>query len=141
MAGDFYYVKTDGVNDGTKATGALTKQSGSFASLGVSAYYPTIAAAITGGAGAGDYICCSDAHSYTSTVNIAINGPAYATTPPQPLIIVSVSDTNCDAYSAGAIEQTTGTNPDINFVGILNIAGVNFSSSDLLFFGFPIPTC
>lgn len=98
MAGNYYYVKSPGAGSpsgGTQETGAWP-----------AAYYASISAAITAGAGAGDFICVSDSHSAT-TSDITFAGP---TGVGDPLIIACVSDSDCDALSTGAIQQTSGVN-------------------------------
>ena len=100
----YFYVKN---SLGTRTTGGgLTKQGVSFTTLGASNVYPTIAHAITDGAGAGDYICVSTSHAFSTD----LGGISYqCPTTGDALYIVSVDDANCDQYTKAttAQEETT----------------------------------
>ena len=103
----FYYVKSGGTatGDAGRATSART---GSFASMGVSAYYDNISGAITvptTPSVGGDSVYVSDTHTHTYGANPTITGEDTAGL----LKIISVSDTNADAYSAGAVETRTAS--------------------------------
>jgi hypothetical protein len=124
----YFYVKN---SLGTRTTGGgLTKQTGSFTTLGASNVYATIAAAITDGAGAGDFICVSDAHTYTHSTHLTDYGSASGVY----LYIVSVDDSNCDAYAkaAAAQEGTSGAN-DIYLGGRSSIHGMYYDSGDNIY--------
>lgn len=98
----YFYVKN---SLGTRTTGGgTTKQTGTFTALGAANVYATIQLAITDGASSGDFICVSDAHSYSSAA-IDHDGP----TSGDYLNIVSVADANCDTYAAASSAQETYT--------------------------------
>lgn len=121
----YFYVKN---SLGTRTVGGgLTQQTGSFTTLGAASVYATIAAAITDGATAGDFILCSDLHDFDSAaVAITWSGPTTGV-----LTIMSVDDANCDAYSAGATERTTsGTAADVQFSGLIACWGFTLTSVD-----------
>lgn len=96
----YYYVKSGGTLVSTPAS--TTKKTGSFASIGASQYYDEIADVNDYNVLAdGDVICVSNAHNKTgadaSTFSDQVLGTIY---------VVSVSDANCDQYSAGATESS-----------------------------------
>ena len=129
----YYYVKTDGANDGIKVTGSLTKQSGSFTTLGVSNYYATIALAITGGATSGDYICVSDSHSFTSDASQNYVGPVSGAG----LTILTVDDANCDTQAAvpAAAQESVTSAGDFSFSGKVAAYSLHLNSSDQINLG------
>lgn len=95
----YFYVKN---SIGTRTTGGgLTKQTGSFTALGASNVYANIENAITDGATSGDFICVSDAHSYTTAATTQYGGP----TTGDFLYIVTVDDANCDAEAVASAYQ------------------------------------
>ena len=121
----YFYVKN---SLGTRTTGGgLTQQTGSFATLGAASVYATIAAAITDGATAGDYILCSDLHDFDSVSTlITYSGPTTGW-----VALISVDDANCDQYKAGAKERTTsGTAADIDISGLVAAWGMEFTVVD-----------
>lgn len=122
----YYYVKSSG---SSTTAGGTTKQTGAFSGLAASAVYTSVASAITYGAGSDDFILVSDAQNYSYTGNMTYTGPTLSATYAAPLTIMSVSDTNCDQYSAGATEQTTGTD-DVSLRGHLSILGMTLISAD-----------
>ena len=99
----YYYVKSGG----TKTTGSTTKQTGSFATLGVANYYDNVAAAFTGGATSGDFICVSNAHAYTSGASINWAGPSSG----DYVYVVCVDDANCDTYVKATTELEYHNSP------------------------------
>lgn len=112
----YYYVKN---GFGTNVTaGGTTKQTGSFATLGASNVYASRDTAYTAGAGAGDYICVSDAANFDAGATMTIAGLA-SDAAGQPCIEICVSDTNCDQYSSRGhkINPTGAASYDINFTG------------------------
>jgi len=99
---NFYYVKSGGTATGDAGRVATTKSTGSFATKGVGAFYPSVYAAnnATTPPVAGDYVLCSDIHNNvygSNTIIGLIDGVIY----------LSVSDTACETYSQGAIENTS----------------------------------
>jgi len=121
MAGNYYYVKSPGSGSpsgGTQETGAWP-----------AAYYANIKAAITGGAGAGDFICCSSSHSHTYTSGlVSFSGPAISGAA---LTVISVDDTDADAYLKGASETAaTAAVDDIAFAGHITNIGMEYNSAD-----------
>ena len=126
----YYYFKSGGTATGDAGRSA-TKRTGSFASMGVSAYYDNLYD-IYGGAVPstapvpGDSALGSDVHDHTYTVTTII-GVVTGT------YVYSVSDSNAGVYSRGAWErQTTGGDLSLTgtFVaGALSFKGISFSST------------
>lgn len=125
----YFYVKQ---SLGTRTTGGgLTKQTGSFAALGAANVYATIQLAIADSAPpvAGDFIFISDASTSTDAAIITIALP-------DGVQVWSVSDTNLDQYSAGAvIDNTAGLTTDwIIFTPAANgwgaFRGVTFNTNE-----------
>jgi len=119
----FYLVKDDGTATGDAGRYA-TQQTGSFATIGVSGYYATIAAALgatTVPAGT-DSIQCSDAHAQDYGASQTL---AFPTT--SGVSVMSVSDTNIDQYSSGASDSTTTGSMTIN--GSVSMSGMTISSA------------
>jgi len=120
----YYYVKAPlGTNT---VDGGTTKQTGSFTSLGAANVYGSIALAVSNGAGAGDIVCVSDSHYYTSST-LTYNGPVIAGN--DCLSIVCVKDSACDesVKAPAIIENSTG---DINFSGQLYMYGLFLQAGD-----------
>ncbi len=122
----YFYVK-QGLGSRTTG-GGLTKQTGSMATLGAASIYATIEAAYADGSAppvAGDFILVSDAHSYTkgSAIDYGISGSF-------PAIVMSVSDTAIDQYSAGAKELAGGSTQDITTTGVSVFIGVDLEPTD-----------
>lgn len=127
----YFYVKN---SLGTRTTGGgLTQQTGSFTTLGAASVYAKIEDAITDGAGAGDFIMCSDAHDYDSSSTAITYSLSSATA--SAVYIISVADANCDQYSAGATERITGGVSDMTFNGNSVAWGMTFRTNDWLIFG------
>jgi hypothetical protein len=125
----WFYVKQ---SLGTRTTGGGygSQQTGTFAALGAANVYATITDAISDGAGSGDYINVSDAHSYSTSSAITYTGPT--TTNAAALIIVTVEDANCDTETTASAYQewvTGGTN-DITINGFIHWRGVYLKSDD-----------
>lgn len=124
----YFYVKN---SLGTRTTGGgLTKQTGSFTSLGAASVYAKIEDAITDGATSGDFICVSDAHQYSATsAHITYSGP---TTGGDFLYIISVDDANCDTYSkATAYQEKTATaSYDIGVSSGIFMYGIYLETAD-----------
>ena len=115
----YYYVKSGG-SATADAGRATTARTGSFATMGASAYYDSIYDVFNGGVPstapvAGDVIIVSNSHSksYTATTSVTVVDDVY---------IFSVDDANADTYSAGASEYTTG-NYQLNYDGEFLMAG------------------
>ena len=123
----YFYVKN---SLGTRTSGGgLTKQTGSFTALGASNVYANITAAITDGATSGDFICVSDAHSYSLFSGIAYVGP----TSGDFLYIVSVDDANCDAEKTATAAQEHMTDAFSEFIttsGRLSLHGLWLKTTD-----------
>ena len=116
-----YYVKSGGTATGD-AGRATTARTGSFATMGASAYYDNINAAVstpTTAPSSGDFIYVSSSHSHdyaTSNLNLTI---------PDNVVVISVNDSNADQYLRGAAEASSDifisdglTNRNMAFVGI-----------------------
>lgn len=105
----FYPVKAGGTATGD-AGRVTVRPTGSFATLGVANYYDSIVAAMaaTTAPTSNDEILPSDAHSKDYGASVATyTGP---TTAGAPLNVISVSDSNMDQASEGAVElQGSGT--------------------------------
>lgn len=125
----WYIVKSGGsaTGDGGRVTSQPT---GSFATRGAANYYDSIvdALAATTSPAADDYIICSDSHSkaYGSSTTYTSSGTGIGT---NPILIISVSDTNMDQESAGAVESVAAS-ADITFVGNINTKSMKFSTGD-----------
>jgi hypothetical protein len=103
----YYYVKSGGTAAAGADAGRYTSaQTGSFATLGAANYYGKIVDAIGAATPpvAGDEIRVSSSHSLTTGSTITYT---YSTT--AVISVVSVDDAACDAYLAGAKEDTTQT--------------------------------
>lgn len=113
---NYYYVK----NGGSKTSGSLAKQTGSFATLGAANYYDSIKDAFAAVPAAGDFILVSSSHSksYGAATTFAVVGGVF---------VVCVSDSNCDQESTGAAEDTSGGAYNFNYQSIVS-RGVNFTS-------------
>jgi len=129
----YYYVKSGGTATGDAGRYA-SQQTGSFATIGASGYYDNIedAIAATTTPTHGDFICVSDAHSHTYASSTTLAGP---TTPSGTGVgVISVSDTNCDAYSRGAYEEAAGSTINLTWQGYLYVAGLDsYAENDNLF--------
>ena len=127
----FYYVK----NGGTATADAgrfATKQTGTFAALGVGSHYPTITAAMaaTTTPTSNDFILVSDVHSHSyGAVGQSWAGPTGIV---DPLNIVSVDDTAIDAKKASTTvqEEVTGSTADLLLTGRWYIFGIYLKSED-----------
>ncbi len=78
----------------------------------------------------GDYILCSDAHDYDETL---LNSEFGLSLIDITVNVISVSDTNADAYSKGALESTGPSHADIYFRGAAcrtNYRGMVFETND-----------
>ena len=111
----YYYIKAGGTATGD-AGRAATKRTGSFASMGVSAYYDSIYDVFAGSVpttapASADNCFISDAHNknYASVVSLGVTS----------VNLFSVSDTNADTYSRGALE----TNADFQAMDIITLTG------------------
>jgi len=104
---NFYYVKEGGAATGDAGRVETTKSTGSFDTKGSSNYYDAIDDAVGADAPptAGDLIFVSDASVNTESTT-------YTMTIPDGVQVVSVSDTNCDQYSAGATIDNTSAGSD-----------------------------
>lgn len=102
----YYYVKSGGSATGNAGRYA-SAQTGSFATLGAANYYNSITAAIaaTTAPTSSDEIRVSSSHNFDNGASTITYGFSATGTIP----VISVSDTNCDQYSAGAKEQTNST--------------------------------
>lgn len=101
----FYYVKHNGTATGDAGRYA-SKQTGSFAGLGTSGYYASVAAAVaaTTAPVAGDYVLVSSSH----VQNVAV-GQLYITVPTG-VVVICVSDAAIDTMSEGAVFDTASGN-------------------------------
>lgn len=120
----FYYVK----NDGTATADAgryATKQTGTFAGIGVSGYYASVALAMaaTTTPVLGDFIFVSDVHSFSTSSSQNYNAPAN---------VVCVNDAAIDAgRSSGRGNETiTGTSGDFNISTVALISGLELQVGD-----------
>ena len=134
---NFYYVKSGGTATGDAGRVATTRSTGSFATKGAANYYDSIADALgaTTPPTAGDQILCSHLHDKIYTT---FSNDSY----PNLLTIVSVDDTNCDQYLAGAKESvdnsTTTLDYNIHMAAVDGIAmfhGMHFSAEDEVVLG------
>lgn len=115
----YFYVDE---NKGTGGTEYATKQTGSFAALGAANIYPSVTAAMTGGASDYDIICCSHLHNLQNTGSLV-----YAGGTSSPLTITSVDDSNCDAFLVGANEDAIATSNDLTLSGLITFIGFDFT--------------
>ena len=113
----YFYVKN---SLGTRTTGGgLSKQTGSFTTLGATNVYATIAAAFTDGAGAGDYICLSDSHLETGSPATFSGGTGAV----EYTMVLTVDDANCDVATTATSKQTAWTGVP-GFTGRIYMQGV-----------------
>lgn len=123
----YYYIKSGGTGSGDTGRFA-SAQTGSFATIGSSNYYPSASAALaaTTAPASGDYLCFSDAHDheYGANTSNAVGN----------LNLVCVQDLNCDVLSSGAIERATSGAYDLTFSGlageIIRAIGISFKAGD-----------
>lgn len=132
----FYYVKTGGTATGDAGRYA-SRQTGSFATLGTANYYASTAAALaaTTAPSAGDEICISTAHNFTSASQIVLSGPTGSAA--VPLKYISVADANMDQSSIATSAQiSTTATVDLRISGGNNTRtsfyGIYFSVEDSL---------
>lgn len=120
----YYYVRDDGTAAAATDDGRYaSQQSGSFDTLGVANFYGSveIAMAATTAPDHGDFVCLSDAHSYTdggtiSWATVALVTTAIASTPP--LTFMTVSDIACNQYAVATVVQEKAANgSDIFLIG------------------------
>ena len=128
----YYYVKNGGSATGD-AGRAATKRTGTFATMGTSAYYDSIYDVIGGGVPTtalvdGDFILCASDHAHTYTVDTKFAPIAYAE-----IHVSSVDVNNAEDYLAGAAE--VGTDLTTNNTGNARISfyGVSFATSLFLY--------
>lgn len=105
----YYYVKSGGTATGNGGRYA-SKQTGTFAGLGASGYYSTLAGAYaaTTAPTSGDFVCVSNSHTETTT-SLTVSGP----TSGGAIFIVTVSDTAIDTSVAAGSSQFATTNTQI----------------------------
>ena len=144
MAGNYYYVMTDGVNDGTatgdeglfssKQTGAFSALDSATAAAGPASYYATITAALaaTTTPGDGDFICVSNTHALSQTGSLTY--AASTSGAGDVLTILSVDKSNVENYLRGASETNTGSTDDVNFDADCNHYGIDWDIGDLIAF-------
>jgi len=123
----YFYVKN---SLGTRTTGGGygAQQTGTFAALGAANVYAKIEDAIADGAGAGDFICCSDAHSY-SAATLVHSGPSTAAG--AALYIVSVDDANCEIEKAAtAYQEDSNSSNDFRYSGYIHYISMWLRSAD-----------
>jgi hypothetical protein len=134
---NYFYVKAGGTATNTTPTATTdpgTKRTGAFSSMAAGDHFATIKLALAGddtvSPGSGDFIVVSDAHTNTAASGYTISGTDGA----EPLTIISVSDTACEDYSAGASENTSGSGADdIYIAGNVFLKGVSIKPADQMF--------
>ena len=119
----YYYIKNGGTATGD-AGRATTARTGSFATMGASAYYnnldlllDTALSGLTAPA-SGDVVCVSDQHNYSQSAN---NELFYGVLAERGLTVMSVDDTACNTYKAGATEDSTALGGSRDMVMYRNI--------------------
>jgi len=123
----FYYVKSGGTATGD-AGRATTARTGTFAAMGVSAYYDNIidAMAATTTPTNGDDVRVSSAHSHNYTSTSSIVGPTSGAA----LRLISVDDANADQFLSGAKETVTGGTNDLRYSGQVSFFGMDYEAVD-----------
>lgn len=103
----WYYVKSGGTATGD-AGRATTERTGTFASMGASAYYDMIQDAFnaTTPPAAGDTISASDLHNHVAANNVSLTYTGVSSD--TPIVVQSVDDTAAATLKAGAHETTQG---------------------------------
>jgi len=121
VAAKYFYIK-NGFGTRTTGGGFTSKQTGSFATLGAASVYSGVTSCLADTAPpvAGDFMVFSNSHAFS-------NAGALTYTIPGGVFLVSVDDANCDTYSAGASETTTGANP-LRWDGSFYMRGLTLSS-------------
>lgn len=127
----YFYVMTDGVNDGT-ATGDggryASQQTGAMTALTASGYYASINAAMGANnpPAAGDYVCCADSHALSSASAITVTGSSSG----EFVYIVSVDKDNIEQAKSGASETSTSGSNNLNFDLQVACYGMTFTTND-----------
>jgi len=123
----FYYVRDDGTATGD-AGRATTARTGTFAAMGVSAFYASNVAAMaaTTTPTNGDQVRISSAHNHTQASSIDISGPNSGTA----LVFINVDDANAEKYLPGGIERATGVNNDIIYREQVSLIGFGNLQAD-----------
>lgn len=128
----FYYVKSGGTAT-ADAGRAASARTGSFATMGASAYYDSIEDVVINGVpttayAAGDTICASSSHSHT----VANATHDYAC--PDGSKVLCVDDANAENLSTGAVEGRTSSNGAVKYNAPANgrfcIYGINIGTGD-----------
>lgn len=124
----YFYVKAGGTATGDAGRYA-SKQTGSFATMGASGYYSSIANAMaaTTTPTSVDFICVSNSHSITGVSNTHTGPVAGA-----PLNLVCVDDSNCDALAIASayLEYSDGGTADQRFSGRWYMYGMYLKTAD-----------
>ena len=128
---DYYYVKDTGSHTGaTPFTGSPETNQAFSAFTTSTELYGSIEAAISAGAGSGDYILVSDAHSYDDTADLVYSGP----TTGDSLKIWCTDDANCnqEATNTTAYNERTGSGSgeDLYPNGRIHFRGLYFYIRD-----------
>lgn len=122
-----YYYVSSVIGARTADTAYTTAQTGTFASLGDSNVYASMATATTAGFGAGDIMCMSDLHADIGTGNdVIFQGATKANVAPMYLV---VDDDNCDTESQQATALITSID-DVLFYDQVIIRGIYAKSND-----------
>lgn len=134
----FYYIKSGGTATGD-AGRTTTARTGTFTSMGASAYYDSLKdifqdKTTTGNTSVatGDSVRCSDVHSKThaSAADLGLDNVASS----QFFEVISVDDTECETYKRGAHEETTTGNLTVFSSEIkkpfATFEGMSFKSTD-----------
>lgn len=138
----YFYVKSGGTATGDGGRVA-TQRTGSFASMGASAYYDSVedASNATTPFAHGDFICISDLHAKVHAADTSWhNASVPFSEGDKPITFISVDDANCEDYKKATTVQEShstqtdtslsGTNGDDNsyaYIGIFVHAGDDIS--------------
>lgn len=124
----FYYVKSGGTATGDGGRYG-TQQTGTFAGLGGTGYYDSIAGAFgaTTAPAAGDSIFVSDSHAFTAAASQTYSGSTSGVN----INIVCVEDGDIEVSSTGGSEDVSSSaTADININGRFFIHGLSIKAGD-----------
>lgn len=124
----FYYIKTGGTAAGD-AGRSTTLRTGSFATMGVAAYYATVAAAVlaTTSPALGDFILVSNTLNESNSAPFSTLG--------DDVLVMSVDDANAENYQRGARYTSSDSDYGQSLGGQQSVKGFDLNTGDDSSFG------